>query len=114
MATQDRSNPSWLNEECPAWCIGDHHEDDHPDDRIHDSDGQTVSVALHPSQRLTRAGDDGEASELIIVTSRRAGDQAEWTYIGEADRARQYLNLSRDSARRLASALARHLDALGP
>lgn len=113
MTTQDQSRPSWQTEACPPWCVVDHREDDHPDDRVHDSASRHISALLHPSQRLAREGDGSEVSELLVVTSRRAGDEVDWTYIGEPDRSRQYLNLSRESARRLASALTRHLDALG-
>lgn len=93
------------DERCPIWCVVDHQPDDHPDDRWHDSASSHVDV-------IVRLPDSTEASELTIVTSRRFGESDDWTFIGEPDRNRQRLELSRESAQRLATALTEHLRAL--
>ena len=100
------TNPASPHDErCPSWCVVDHQPDDHPDDRWHDSASSHVDV-------IVRLPGSAEAGELTIVTSRRFGEPDEWTFIGEADRNRQRLELSRESAQRLATALTEHLRAL--
>lgn len=94
--------PPTHGEHCPIWCVVDHQPDDHPDDRWHDSAMSYVDVVV-------RLPDSTEASELTIVTSRRFGDVADWTFIGESDSNRQRLELSRESAQRLVTALTAHL-----
>lgn len=93
------------DERCPIWCVVDHRRDDHRDDRWHDSATSDVDV-------IVRLPGSTEASQLTIVTSRRFGEPGDWTFIGEADHNRQRLELSRESAQRLATALTEHLRAL--
>lgn len=92
-------------EHCPAWCVVDHQPDDFPDDRYHDTVSTYVDVILKTS-------DSAESGEIMIVTSRRFGEREDWTFIGEPDRNRQRLELSRESAQRLATALDLHLGML--
>jgi len=82
--------------------VVDHQPDDHPDDRWHDSASTYVDVVVP-------AADSTEGSELLIITSRGFGELEDWTFIGEPDRRQQSLQLSRESAQRLAIALLEHL-----
>lgn len=111
MTSTTNQRPSWQDDACPSWCVVDHHEDDFPEDRFHDSRTLYVSVTLgvasppHPEPTATPA-------ELYVITSRRAGSHRDWTFVGEPDRSGQRLVLSRESARHLIDTLTEHLDAL--
>ena len=101
MAPGSRGRPSWQADGCPPWCVSEHREDDHPDDRFHDS-----APALVPSV----LGPDGVAADLLVVTSRRCDTANDWVFVGHPERAAEGLVLSRESARRLARAILAQLD----
>lgn len=104
---------SWQSEPCPPWCVRVHADDDHPDDRYHDSAETQVPAIL-----AERKPDEGpgrwvhEEAEVTIVTSRYADATEMVTFIGSGDRHDQQLSLSPESAARLAAALQRHLTSL--
>jgi hypothetical protein len=103
------SRPSWLSEPCPAWCTRSHHDDDHPDDRWHDS--ETTLVPVTALRRDTGAGAgrfEPEQAVVTIVTSRHVGDTVTTTFIGYGDRPHTALQLTPESAARLAEAVTRH------
>lgn len=101
MSAESRSRPSWQRDECPPWCVVEHHETDPPDDRVHDSVGTYVPATL----RRTEAS-GGEPTELLVVLSRRCGEHDDWIFLGEPQRLGQHLTLSRESAARVTSTLA--------
>ncbi len=90
------------DERCPVWCVVEHRPDDHPDDRRHESASVYIAATVPESDAAT-------SSELMIVTSRRFGELNDWTFIGEPDVRQQSLQLSRESALRLALALLDHV-----
>lgn len=93
------NHPSWLQEACPPWCQREHLEDDHPDDRMHESSPISIPVIA-----LTRTFDDGSleqvlnATEFELVRYRYVDDQQEWLYLGNGV---QQVEISLESARRL-------------
>lgn len=102
--------PAWQTDDCPAWCVVGHRDDDLPADRVHDSAGLLLTVALAPPG-LQGGDDQPETTELTLRTSRPCGQRTDWIFIGEEHRRRQHVHLSRESAHRLVEALQEHLDA---
>lgn len=105
MTAQSRPKPTWQTDECPTWCVTEHRENDHPQDRFHDSHGIYLPAILGIPDE-TQADPAPEAVELLVVRSRRCGTNEDWVFIGEPDRPRQRLLLSAESAARLITALA--------
>lgn len=110
MTGQGSASPWWDEDPCPSWCTRDHHYDDHPQDRYHDSVVEVIPVVIEELVTTSDAvAHEHEATGLMIVSSRRRGETSIWTYIGEPAQPRQYLRLSLESAQRLAGALTQHL-----
>ncbi len=111
----DPTGPSWQSRPCPPWCVRTHREDDHPDDRFHDSRSTRVPVVL-----LDRDVDAGpgrwshDLTDLAIVVSQHDTADEVVVLVGREDDTRQQLHLSAESAARLAKALDTHLRILRP
>lgn len=99
------SKPNWQSDDCPAWCVSQHREDDLPEDRFHDSAPVCVPAAVPDDS----ANQSAQLVELHIVTSRRCGSQDDWVFIGQPDLARRGLTVSPESAGRLGSAISSHV-----
>ena len=69
--------PTWQIDDCPPWCDGGHHEDDHPDDRIH----ARVGVAVPVTVRDPVSG-QSSAEQLELALWRRDGDTRTWLHAG--------------------------------
>lgn len=105
----DRADrPSWLTESCPAWCAGQHAESDFPDDRAHSSDTPSVPVIRTDHVLQGDAVRHCIAAADFEVVRRRGinGDGDEWIYVGDGIGTGQHLEITVESARRLARALA--------
>jgi hypothetical protein len=111
--SSEQALATWQSEPCPSWCARVHHDDDHPDDRYHDSTQLQV-----PSILMERDLDAGPGQwvsvpeDLTIVSSRYDSADDIITFIGRADRHDQHLQLSPETARRLAQSILDHLDQL--
>lgn len=99
--------PSWLDEPCPTWCAGLHDEAEQPADRRHASYHPTVPVI-----RIDDRDTDQQtprrfvaADEFELVRHRQVGDAEEWVYLGDGEGSGQRLEITIESARRLARAL---------
>lgn len=100
------------SEPCPSWCTQQHSDDDHPDDRFHDSAVTQVSVIFAERDHVAGPGRwVHTAGEISIVTSRHIDTSDVVVFIGRDDQVNQQINLTTDSAARLAEAITRHLDA---
>lgn len=100
------------SEPCPPWCIREHHDDDHPDDRYHDSAATRVPVIF--AERDHQAGPGRWAhvrGEISIITSRYVGSADVVVFIGREEQPDRQLNLTVEGAARLAEGIQRHLDA---
>lgn len=111
--SSDQARAAWQSAPCPSWCTQRHHDDDHPDDRYHDSVAVPVASTVMQRDRAAGPGQWVEVpAELTVVTSRHAdpASTAETvTFIGRADRTDQQLQLSPGSAKHLAEAILEHL-----
>lgn len=112
MSTSGR--PRWLTEECPAWCVAAHAEDDHPHDRHHLGTplalaGTALRTGATGSGRGSEPGADrAEGVELVLQLHRRVGAAETWLYVG--DGFEQRLELTAESAERLLPLLRQALD----
>lgn len=98
--------PTWQHDTCPTWCVTEHHEDDAPGDRVHDG----VSTFVPAS--LANEDDDGElrATDLFLAIYRRVNARETWLHLSAPDESGAGLNLSMESARRLADAIHDKVD----
>ncbi|KQY60329.1 hypothetical protein ASD11_12815 [Aeromicrobium sp. Root495] len=54
---------SWQAHPCPPWCELDHHDDDHPEDRVHRGAAHHVAVTLAPGAH--------EVQDVLITVAER-------------------------------------------
>ncbi|WGX97977.1 DUF6907 domain-containing protein [Nocardioides sp. L-11A] len=102
----ESSRPTWLDEPCPSWCLREHDEDDHPEDREHR--GEPVDLAVVATGEDAVPVTDALAPlDLIVQLHRRVGAPVEWVSIEPAEARQPRLALTRGSARALATALRR-------
>lgn len=114
MATGDASRrPDWLTEACPDWCIGEHEEHDHLEDRWHVSREARVPGLRLVERGGTAINDVDEPREIAglsiasaslhVVLTARVGVPVTWVYIG--DGSRHGLTISRETVVVLAEVL---------
>lgn len=109
----DPTRASWQSEPCPAWCVRHHQDDDHPDDRYHDSGTTEVPTLFAARDHAAGPGRWAmDSGEIMIITSRHVDSTETITFVGRDDRLGQALTMTPDSAARLAEALTRHVAAL--
>ena len=109
-ATMDlQVTPSWLAEGCPAWCTREHHEDDHPEDRRHQSDG--TLIAVHESTTAIPVG-SARSVEVAAYLDQPVAEGTCWLRVESLDSPRMRLALTAESARSLAGLLGGLLDRL--
>lgn len=103
-----REHPTWLAERCPDWCVRDHAEDDHPDDRYHQSEGSLVPgvVATRFAIPLTAAL---ERLDLITWIGRYAGEREDWLVIEPTVQREPRLMITLETARGLVEQLSQQL-----
>lgn len=75
-----QSGPTWLTEPCPSWCVRDHREDDHPDDRYHQSE-PTIVPAIAGDGDAVPATDSLMAVDLSVRVGRHLDDELTWVAI---------------------------------
>ncbi|MCL2542283.1 MAG: hypothetical protein FWE71_07485 [Nocardioidaceae bacterium] len=102
------TRPTWLVEECPSWCVRDHRESDHPEDRYHHGEASLVPVVL-ARDRFVPASASLEATDLVVCRGRHVGDAVEWVVIEPAESPQPRLVLTRESAGSVARALEEQL-----
>lgn len=96
--------PSWMAEECPAWCVRAHAEDDHPDDRRHQGRGIEVPVVIAsdpvPSARSTPL-------VLVVQLDQPVGARHAWVRVEASEAAEPRLAVRASDAAELARAILR-------
>ena len=100
--------PTWLTEACPSWCVREHREQDHPDDRYHQSETSFVPVvaAVRDTVPITASM---QGIDLTVWMGRYVGESLVWVVI-EPDGARTpRLILSAESASSLNSQIGAQL-----
>lgn len=105
--------PTWLDPACPPWCVREHLEDDHPDDRRHQSVEEVLPVVRGEFPGPEGSGPDGGPAvqeNWLVVGHRAAGGDSVWVHLGQEEGRQISIDLDRDSAQRLLDALTRCLD----
>lgn len=100
--------PSWLTEPCPAWCRRRHQEQEHPEDRFHQSDPAVVATVAGDADTIPIT-DSLTPVDLTVRLGRHVDDSVEWIAIEALESPRPRLVLTTDSARRLAREIAEQL-----
>lgn len=122
MTTTVSPTPTWLVHPCPEWCVREHAQGDHPEDRRHQSAEEVVVVVRghFPGAEGTDpdAGPHAQEDWLVVAHGPTAGpparpavETAEWVHLGQVEVRAGALDLTRDSAERLRDALTQCLDA---
>jgi len=102
---------TWPAHRCPPWCVAVHAIDDHPDDRIHHSSTRSFGiVAMHTSFSADSAVRTAIAAQYEIVLFQPHLDPEPWIHLGDEET--RGIDLSIESARRLAAELGQQLDQL--
>lgn len=107
MSAVEHGRASWLTEECPEWCLREHKEDDHPDDRVHRGRASLIAARLRRSA-LLHDDDPGVGTQLLVRRMRAVGARETWTQITEPEDTGQMLLLSEETVPLLAEALLGH------
>jgi hypothetical protein len=98
-----RPQPSWQTTRCPSWCTRVHHEDDHPEDRIHQDDGIVIPALLADVDPVDLRKVP-RATELVVQRTQALDDPQVWVFIGEPESARR-LVIGAETAPRLRAGL---------
>jgi len=113
-AATSSSRPSTHTEAppCPSWCVRDHADQD-PDDQLHEGHTRLVgaiTLERSPGETPNSIARRAVATELAITHYQYPDDTDEWIYIGDGCHG---LDLSVESARRLAWVLGRVVEGQG-
>ncbi|SDC00650.1 DUF6907 domain-containing protein [Nocardioides lianchengensis] len=108
MTRPERPVPSWLAEHCPPWCVREHHEGDHVEDRYHQDEPGIYPVVGGTADTVPITS-SLEAVELVVRRGRHVGESVTWVAVEAIDRTGPRLLLTLESARHLASHLVRRL-----
>lgn len=106
MTERQRDRPTWLTEACPSWCTRIHAENDHPEDRVHHSEG-TLTPAIVRRSSIVTDDEPGEGAEILTQAMRAVGRPETWILICEPEDTRSMLLLRREAAGDLARSLDR-------
>lgn len=95
---------------CPPWCIVQHDDQHALDDLVHEGEHReapAVTLVRYRDQQNGAPHRQAVSTALSVVRYRYDCDDEEWIYVGDG---RSGLDLSPESAQRLARALATLLD----
>jgi hypothetical protein len=96
---------------CPVWCRGDHAEDDHPDDRHHQSSTELVAVVT--GSPMLEPEDQAHPTSAAVRLVRRTGSDLTWVEAVSEEGPEVRLVITTESARRLVTTLSRLLALAG-
>jgi hypothetical protein len=100
------ARPSWLAEACPPWCTREHLENDHPEDRRHQSVGSVVSVELTATEI---PADAARSVELAAYLDQPVGQPRCWLRLESTDPLWLRIAMTTDSAPEAIEALTDEL-----
>ncbi|WP_215817339.1 hypothetical protein [Pimelobacter sp. 30-1] len=101
--------PSWLEEPCPRWCTREHREEDHPDDRYHQSEAELVPAVAGSGEAVPLTATLA-ATTLGVRVGRHVGDDLTWLVVEALEAPRPRLVLTTESAGALHRALGAQLE----
>jgi hypothetical protein len=91
-----------MAEECPAWCVRDHTEGDHPDDRRHQGPALEVPVVI-ASEAVP--GTTGTLVTLVVQLDQPLGARDAWVRVEASEAAQPRLAVRASDAAELARAI---------
>ncbi|HWJ08411.1 MAG TPA: hypothetical protein VNS46_03490 [Nocardioides sp.] len=103
--------PSWAGGPCPPWCVREHGEDDHPEDRYHQSEPSILSVVAGTGDTVPVTA-SLRSLTLAVRTGRYAGEELAWLVVEALEGPQPRLLLTADAARALARGLHEQLAVL--
>lgn len=107
----DGARASWLDGPCPSWCVREHAEDDHPEDRYHQSE-PSILPAVAGSGDTVPVTASLRSLTLAARAGRYADDDLTWVVVESLEDQQPRMVLTADTARRLVRALRTQLAAL--
>jgi hypothetical protein len=96
---------------CPPWCGRTHAEDDHPDDRHHQSPAELVAVVS--GRPMLEPDDQAHPTSAVVRLVRRTGSDVTWVEVVSEEGPEVRLVVTTESARRLMATLRRLLAQVG-
>jgi len=99
-------SPTWLDEQCPAWCARPHREDDHPEDRYHQSDPSIFPAVAGPGDQVPITA-SLSPTNLSIRVGRYVGEASAWIAVESLDEVQPRIVLAEPAAWNF----CRHLEA---
>ncbi|KRB77165.1 hypothetical protein ASE01_10485 [Nocardioides sp. Root190] len=103
-----RTGPTWLGESCPSWCAREHGEDDHPEDRFHQSEPSLFPAVAGSGDTVPLAA-SMQAVTLGVRIGRQVGEDRTWLLIESLEHRRPRTVLTHETARALLHHLADQL-----
>lgn len=107
----DRSTPTWLDGPCPAWCVRVHLEDDHPEDRYHQSEPSILAGVAGAGDQVPMTASLRPLT-LGVRLGRHIGDGGVWLTIESLEAPQPRLVLTDATAQDLLQRLAQQLSLL--
>lgn len=104
----DRSAPTWLDEPCPPWCARVHQEQDHPEDRYHQSEPSIFTGVAGAGDQVPVTASLRPLS-LGIRLGRHVGDAEVWLAIETLEAPHPRLVLTETTAQVLLQRLDQQL-----
>jgi hypothetical protein len=101
-----RSDPT--RDTCPAWCLRDHSDGDHPDDRHHQSAAELVAVLI--GNPMLEPDDYAYPISAVVRLVRRTGSDVTWLEVVSDEGPEVRLVVTTESAQRLVATIGRVLD----
>lgn len=103
-----RSAPTWLDEPCPPWCARVHLEEDHPEDRYHQSEPSIFGGVAGAGDQVPLTASLRPLS-LGIRLGRHVGDAGVWLAIESLEASHPRLILTEVTAQALLQRLDQQL-----
>lgn len=89
--------PTWLGEPCPPWCVRTHLEDDHPEDRHHQSEPSLFAAIAGDGDQVPMTASLAPLT-LGIRLGRHVGEARAWVVIESLETRHPRLVLSEEAA----------------
>ncbi len=91
------SSPTWLDEPCPPWCVRDHEEDDHPEDRYHQSEPSLFAAIAGSGDQVPMTASLAPLT-LGIHLGRHVGETRAWVVIESLETRHPRMVLTEEAA----------------
>lgn len=101
--------PTWQQLPCPDWCERMHEEDDHPEDRYHQSEPSFIPLTA-ATERTVPVTASLRNVDLLVRVGQYVDELIEWVVIEPLDMPQPRLVMTVESAHSLVRGLTEQLD----